>query len=223
MVTGALIGLNLSLILLLKLLPRTDSGDNFSKVEKKFKKDLDEIFNKKLNLEKKLSEHTKTSRDIKNKLVKFEEEKQQKKEISNQVNELEREIGRYEGMLSQTKEESPIDLGEVTSFVDFLDKKLESAFNDLGLDASGKLAVDIGSSTGGFTDFLLINGAEKVTAIDVGYGLLSWKLRKSDKVHIMERTNIRYLDTRRLPYISDLTVTDVSFISINISAFFLVS
>ena len=92
--------------------------------------------------------------------------------------------------------------------------KLEGVFNELSLDPYGKLAVDIGSSTGGFTDFLLKNGVKKVTAIDVGYGLLSWKLRKSDRVHIMERTNIRHLNMNKLPYKSEITTVDVSFISI---------
>jgi len=92
--------------------------------------------------------------------------------------------------------------------------KLEGAFNDLGLSIKNRTAVDIGSSTGGFTDYLLINGAKKVIAIDVGYGLLSWKLRNSDRVVVFERTNIRYLDARRLEYFADFAVADVSFISI---------
>jgi len=92
--------------------------------------------------------------------------------------------------------------------------KLEGAFKDFGLDAKGKKAVDIGSSTGGFTDFLLKSGAEKVTCIDVGYGQLSWKLRKSPDVIVYERTNIRNLNIEKLPYRSDITVVDVSFISI---------
>lgn len=92
--------------------------------------------------------------------------------------------------------------------------KLEGAFNDFGLDVKNKTAIDIGSSTGGFTDYLLINGAKKVIAIDVGYGLLSWKLRNSEKVELLERTNIRYLDRSKLRYYADLAVADVSFISI---------
>jgi 23S rRNA (cytidine1920-2'-O)/16S rRNA (cytidine1409-2'-O)-methyltransferase len=92
--------------------------------------------------------------------------------------------------------------------------KLEGAFEDLGLSISGKKAVDIGSSTGGFTDFLLQNGAAKVIDIDVGYGGLSWKLRNSPRVTVLERTNIRNLDVEKLPFFSDFTVVDVSFISI---------
>ena len=92
--------------------------------------------------------------------------------------------------------------------------KLEGAFKDFGLSAKNKTAVDIGSSTGGFTDYLLINGAKRVIAIDVGYGLLSCKLRNSEKVEVLERTNIRNLDSSRLKYHADLAVADVSFISI---------
>ncbi len=92
--------------------------------------------------------------------------------------------------------------------------KIEGVFNDLGLDVSGKLAADIGSSTGGFTDFLIQNGAARVISIDVGYGLLDWKLRNSEKVDLLEKTNIRYLDIKKIPYKADITVVDVSFISI---------
>jgi len=92
--------------------------------------------------------------------------------------------------------------------------KIENAFSDFGLSASGKKAIDIGSSTGGFTDFLLQNGAEVVTAIDVGYGIISWKLRNDPRVILLERTNIRNLDKGLLQYFADLTVVDVSFISL---------
>jgi 23S rRNA (cytidine1920-2'-O)/16S rRNA (cytidine1409-2'-O)-methyltransferase len=92
--------------------------------------------------------------------------------------------------------------------------KLEGVFKELGLSAKGKKAIDIGSSTGGFTDFLLKNGAEKIIDIDVGYGQLSWKIRNSPRVTVLERTNIRNLDINRLPFTSNITVVDVSFISI---------
>jgi 23S rRNA (cytidine1920-2'-O)/16S rRNA (cytidine1409-2'-O)-methyltransferase len=92
--------------------------------------------------------------------------------------------------------------------------KLEGAFDDFNIDAREKKAVDVGSSTGGFTDFLLKNGAKKVICIDVGYGQLSWEIRKSPDVIVLERTNIRNLDTGTLPYKSDITVVDLSFISI---------
>ncbi len=92
--------------------------------------------------------------------------------------------------------------------------KLEKVFLDFGLNARGKKAIDVGSSTGGFTDFLLKSGADKVLAIDVGYGQLAWNLRQSPKVIVMERTNIRNISTQKIPFLSDLTVVDVSFISI---------
>jgi len=92
--------------------------------------------------------------------------------------------------------------------------KLKKAFLDFGLNARGKKAIDVGSSTGGFTDFLLQSGADKVLAIDVGYGQLSWNLRQSPKVIVMERTNIRNISTQKIPFLSDLTVVDVSFISV---------
>ena len=92
--------------------------------------------------------------------------------------------------------------------------KLEKVFLDFGLNARSKKAIDVGSSTGGFTDFLLQSGADKVLAIDVGYGQLSWNLRQSPKVIVMERTNIRNISTQKIPFLSDLTVVDVSFISV---------
>lgn len=92
--------------------------------------------------------------------------------------------------------------------------KLEGIFDDLNLTASGKTAIDIGSSTGGFTDFLLKNGAKHVTAVDVGSGLLSWDLRNNSKVTVLEKTNIRYLDPDLLKFKPELVVVDLSFISI---------
>ena len=109
---------------------------------------------------------------------------------------------------------SKIEIIEKMPYVSRGGLKIEGVFNDLGLDVSGKLAADIGSSTGGFTDFLIQKGAEMVVAIDVGYGLLDWKLRNSDKVDLLEKTNIRYLDINKFPYKADITVVDVSFISI---------
>ncbi len=92
--------------------------------------------------------------------------------------------------------------------------KLEKAFLDFGLSALGKKAIDVGCSTGGFTDYLLQSGVDKVLAIDVGYGQLSWNLRQSPKVIVMERTNVRNILPQKIPFLSDLTVVDVSFISI---------
>ncbi len=92
--------------------------------------------------------------------------------------------------------------------------KLEGVFSDLRLDAAGKTAIDIGASTGGFTDFLIKNGALHVTAVDVGKGLLSWELRNENKVKVLEKTNIRYLDPDILDKKYDLVTVDLSFISI---------
>lgn len=92
--------------------------------------------------------------------------------------------------------------------------KIEGAFRDFKISAAGKETIDVGASTGGFTDFLLQDGASAVTAIDVGYGILAWKLRNNPAVTVMERTNIRNLEQERIPYIADIVVADVSFISI---------
>ncbi len=107
-----------------------------------------------------------------------------------------------------------IDVNLDNSYVSRGGTKLEGCFKDFNLSAEDVDAADVGSSTGGFTDFLLRKGAKKVIAIDVGYGQLSWKLRQSPQVFVFERTNIRYLDIEKLPFYSDLTVVDVSFISI---------
>ena len=91
-------------------------------------------------------------------------------------------------------------------------KKLAAAVEAFNLDVSGKICADVGASTGGFTDCLLQNGAAKVYAIDVGYGLLHWKLRNDPRVVVMERTNARYLD--ELPEPVSLVTIDASFISL---------
>jgi len=108
----------------------------------------------------------------------------------------------------------PLEVAKKKFYVSRGGIKLEGAFDDFGINAGGKKAIDVGSSTGGFTDFLLKNGAEKVICIDVGYGQLSWRLRKSPRVIVLERTNIRKLETEKLPYKSDIKVADLSFISI---------
>ena len=92
--------------------------------------------------------------------------------------------------------------------------KLANALDALGLDVSGRRALDVGASTGGFTDVLLQRGAEQVVAVDVGYGELHWKLREDRRVTVMERVNARELDCAALPYRPALVVADVSFISL---------
>ncbi len=90
--------------------------------------------------------------------------------------------------------------------------KLSGAFDAFGVDPAGRVCADVGVCTGGFTDVLLQSGASKVFAIDVGYGQLDWKLRQDDRVHVMERTNARYVESLEQPV--SLVVIDVSFISL---------
>lgn len=92
--------------------------------------------------------------------------------------------------------------------------KLEKGLAVFGVEAKDRVAMDLGASTGGFTDVLLQNGAAHVYAIDVGYGQLDWKLRNEPRVTVMERTNARYLTADDLPLRPTLGVMDVSFISI---------
>lgn len=94
--------------------------------------------------------------------------------------------------------------------------KLEKALRDFGVDPTGYVCSDSGASTGGFTDCLLQKGAKKVFAIDVGYGQLAWSIRTDPRVVCMERTNIRYVTPEDLGELLDLSVVDVSFISLNI-------
>lgn len=94
--------------------------------------------------------------------------------------------------------------------------KLEKALRDFGVDPSGYVCSDSGASTGGFTDCLLQCGAKKVFAIDVGYGQLDWKIRSDPRVVVMERTNVRYVTPEQLGEPLDLSVIDVSFISLRI-------
>ncbi|MFQ5444006.1 MAG: TlyA family RNA methyltransferase [Nitrospinales bacterium] len=94
--------------------------------------------------------------------------------------------------------------------------KLAHALATFGLSPAGKTALDIGASTGGFTDCLLQNGAVKVIAIDVGYGQLDWKLRNDSRVVLLDRTNARYLMPEQLGEPADLAVIDVSFISLKL-------
>ncbi len=94
--------------------------------------------------------------------------------------------------------------------------KLEKALRDFGVDPTGYVCSDSGASTGGFTDCLLQQGASKVFAIDVGYGQLDWKIRSDPRVVVMERTNVRYVTPEQLGEALDLSVVDVSFISLKI-------
>jgi 23S rRNA (cytidine1920-2'-O)/16S rRNA (cytidine1409-2'-O)-methyltransferase len=92
--------------------------------------------------------------------------------------------------------------------------KMAEALAEFEIDVNGRVCADVGACTGGFTDVLLQNGAAQVFAIDVGYGQLDWKLRKDQRVTVLERTNARYLD--ELPALVSLVTVDVSFISLKL-------
>ena len=106
--------------------------------------------------------------------------------------------------------------GESCPYVSRGGLKLEKALRDFGVKPEGYVCSDSGASTGGFTDCLLQQGAKKVFAIDVGYGQLDWKIRSDPRVVVMERTNIRYVTPEDLGEPLDLSVIDVSFISLKI-------
>lgn len=104
--------------------------------------------------------------------------------------------------------------GDISPFVSRGGLKLAKAVQAFGLVFAGQIIADVGASTGGFTDCVLQNGAERVYAIDVGYGQLAWKLRSDPRVVTLERVNARYLDEQSLPEKMDWVVSDVSFISL---------
>ena len=94
--------------------------------------------------------------------------------------------------------------------------KLEKALKVFPIDVNGKVCIDCGASTGGFTDVLLKKGAAKVYSVDVGYGQLAWSLRNDERVVNMERTNIRYISSEQIPEPLDICVMDLSFISVKL-------
>ena len=104
--------------------------------------------------------------------------------------------------------------GDVLPFVSRGGLKLQKALDEFGVDVSGLVVLDVGASTGGFTDCLLQRGARKVIAVDVGYGQLAWKLRTDERVMNLEKTNIRHLEPGRLEELPDMAVIDASFISL---------
>lgn len=115
---------------------------------------------------------------------------------------------------TQVPEDAEIEVKQRPKYVSRGGKKLAAAIETFAVDPSGKVCADVGASTGGFTDCLLQNGAAKVYAIDVGYGVLYWKLRQDPRVVVMERTNARYLDS--LPELVQLVTIDASFISLSL-------
>ena len=94
--------------------------------------------------------------------------------------------------------------------------KLVAALEHFEIDVAGMVALDVGASTGGFTDCLLQHGAARVYCTDVGYGQLAWRLRQDPRVIVRERTNIRHLPREAIPETMDLAVVDVSFISLKL-------
>jgi 23S rRNA (cytidine1920-2'-O)/16S rRNA (cytidine1409-2'-O)-methyltransferase len=92
--------------------------------------------------------------------------------------------------------------------------KLVHGLDHFALDPSGKVAIDVGASTGGFTDVLLTRGAARVYAVDVGHGQLAWKLRNDPRIVVLERTNARKLDRAQIPDAADIVVCDASFIGL---------
>ena len=106
--------------------------------------------------------------------------------------------------------------GETDKFVSRGAHKLEKAVRVFNADLNGRVVMDIGASTGGFTDICLRNGAKHVYSIDVGYGQLDWKLRNDPRVTVMERTNARHMTAEMFGEIPEIAVMDVSFISIRL-------
>ncbi len=112
------------------------------------------------------------------------------------------------------KESDQIAIEAGEKFVSRGGQKLEHALKHFQMDVTGAIAIDLGASTGGFTDCLLQSGAAKVFAVDVGQGQLAWKLRKDKRVVVMEKTNARFLKPEQFPQPFDLAVIDCSFISL---------
>lgn len=106
--------------------------------------------------------------------------------------------------------------GEQLKYVSRGGLKLEKAMEIYGFNLEGKVCMDVGASTGGFTDCMLQSGASRVYSVDVGYGQLAWSLRQNDKVINLERTNIRYITKEQIPDIIDFVSIDVSFISLGL-------
>ena len=119
------------------------------------------------------------------------------------------------GLLVSTEDDITIK-GEDHPYVSRGGLKLESALKTFHFDVRGFVCMDVGASTGGFTDCLLQHGAECVYAVDVGYGQLAWTLRQDKRVVVIERTNIRYIKPEAISHPIDLITIDVSFISLKI-------
>ncbi len=117
----------------------------------------------------------------------------------------------------EIKKEDSIEIrGETLRYVSRGGLKLEKAMRNFSIDLNGKICMDVGASTGGFTDCMLQNGAVKVYSVDVGYGQLDWKLRQDERVVNLERTNIRYVTNEQIPDVIEFSSVDVSFISLTL-------
>jgi 23S rRNA (cytidine1920-2'-O)/16S rRNA (cytidine1409-2'-O)-methyltransferase len=112
--------------------------------------------------------------------------------------------------------DSPISIAEPPQFVSRGATKLSGALDFFKIDARDKVALDIGASTGGFTDCLLQRGAARVFAVDVGRGQLAWRIRNDPRVVVLEKLNARFLSRDQVPQLVDLCVIDVSFISLTL-------
>jgi 23S rRNA (cytidine1920-2'-O)/16S rRNA (cytidine1409-2'-O)-methyltransferase len=123
--------------------------------------------------------------------------------------------GRIEKAGQLIPEDEPLTVKEKLPFVGRGGLKLDHALKEFGVDPSGLVCLDVGASTGGFTDCLLQRGAKKVYAVDVGYGQFHAKLRNDPRVVLIEKTNFRHIDPKLIPENIDLTVIDVSFISLS--------
>lgn len=115
----------------------------------------------------------------------------------------------------QIKSDSPLEVrGNDHPWVSRGGLKLEKGLTHFNVDVTGKIGLDVGASTGGFTDVLLTHGAKSVFAVDVGRGQLAWKLREDDRVTVLEKTNARYLTTDEITTAPEIVVCDASFISL---------
>lgn len=117
---------------------------------------------------------------------------------------------------AQIKDDDVIEVRGGLPYVSRGGLKLQAALEAFDYDCTDKIVIDVGASTGGFTDCVLQHGARRVYAVDVGYGQLAWKLREDDRVVVLERTNIRHLEPEAVEDLCDLAVIDCSFISLRL-------
>jgi 23S rRNA (cytidine1920-2'-O)/16S rRNA (cytidine1409-2'-O)-methyltransferase len=118
---------------------------------------------------------------------------------------------------SRIASDEPLYVETKERFVSRAGEKLDAALEEFGVEVEGRYCLDAGASTGGFTDVLLQRGAARVLSVDVGYGQFAWSLRNDPRVAVMERTNVRRLSGKELPFDPDLLVADLSFISLTVA------